>query len=145
MYLSHVNFSLMFSKLFSLYYFTFSWPSGMWVPGNPLQYSCLEYPMDRWSLAGYSPQGHKDLDMTEATQHACMRDLSCPTKDGTMHLQQKCQILTIERMTQFSFEVPPTPSSNIFFVLVSSFYFFLFLGGDIWFSLFFNFLFFFAF
>ena len=23
--------------------------------GNPLQYSCLENPMDRWRLAGYSP------------------------------------------------------------------------------------------
>ena len=40
--------------------------------GNPLQYSCLENPMDRWSLAGYSPWGHKELDTTEATQHtAC--------------------------------------------------------------------------
>ena len=26
--------------------------------GHPLQYSCLENPMDRGSLAGYSPQGH---------------------------------------------------------------------------------------
>jgi len=31
--------------------------------GNPLQYACLENPMDRWSLAGYSPWGHKKLDM----------------------------------------------------------------------------------
>ena len=30
--------------------------------GNPLQYSCLER---RRSLAGYSPWGHKELDMTE--------------------------------------------------------------------------------
>ena len=37
--------------------------------GNPVQYSCLENPMDRWSLAGYSPWGHKELDTTEATQH----------------------------------------------------------------------------
>ena len=34
--------------------------------GNPLQYSCLENPMQR-GLAGYSPWGHKELDMTEAT------------------------------------------------------------------------------
>ena len=34
--------------------------------GNPLQYSCLENPMDR-SMAGYGPQGHKELDITEAT------------------------------------------------------------------------------
>ena len=33
--------------------------------GNPLQYSCLENPMDRGALVGYSPRGHKELDMTE--------------------------------------------------------------------------------
>ena len=37
---------------------------------NPLQCSCLENPMER-SLVGYSPWGHKELDMTEATDHAC--------------------------------------------------------------------------
>ena len=31
---------------------------------NPLQYSCLENPMDR-SLAGYSPWGCKESDTTE--------------------------------------------------------------------------------
>ena len=33
--------------------------------GNPLQYSCLENPHGQRSLAGYSPWGHKDSDMTE--------------------------------------------------------------------------------
>ena len=33
--------------------------------GNPLQYSCLENPHGQRSLAGYSPQGCKELDMTE--------------------------------------------------------------------------------
>ena len=36
--------------------------------GNPLQYSCLENSMDRGSvlcLVGYSPQDHKELDVTE--------------------------------------------------------------------------------
>ena len=28
--------------------------------GNPLQYSCLENPMDWWNLAGYSPWGRKE-------------------------------------------------------------------------------------
>ena len=37
--------------------------------GNPLQYSCLENPHGQRSLAGYSPQGYKELDMTEVTQH----------------------------------------------------------------------------
>ena len=34
--------------------------------GNPLQYSCLENPMDR-GLVGYSPQDCKESDTTEAT------------------------------------------------------------------------------
>ena len=33
--------------------------------GNPLQYSCLENPHGQRSLAGYSPWGHKELDMTK--------------------------------------------------------------------------------
>ena len=34
--------------------------------GNPLQYSCLENPIDgQRSLVGYSPWGRKDLDTTE--------------------------------------------------------------------------------
>ena len=32
--------------------------------GNPLQYSCLENPMDKRSLEGYSPWGHKESDTT---------------------------------------------------------------------------------
>ena len=30
--------------------------------GNPLQYSCLENPMDGWSLVGHSLWGHKESD-----------------------------------------------------------------------------------
>ena len=37
--------------------------------GNPLQYSCLENPMDR-GAGGLRPWGHKELDTTEATKHA---------------------------------------------------------------------------
>ena len=33
--------------------------------GNPLQYSCLENPMEGRSLVGYSPLGRKELDTTE--------------------------------------------------------------------------------
>ena len=38
--------------------------------GNPLQYSCLETPHGQKSLVGYSPEGHKESDMTEVTEHA---------------------------------------------------------------------------
>ena len=34
--------------------------------GDPLQYSCLENPMN-YSLEAYSPQGHKESDATEMT------------------------------------------------------------------------------
>ena len=37
--------------------------------GNPLQYSCLENPIDRGSLVGYSPWGCKELDMTDLYTH----------------------------------------------------------------------------
>ena len=33
--------------------------------GKPLQYSCLENPHGQRSLAGFSPWGCKELDMTE--------------------------------------------------------------------------------
>ena len=33
--------------------------------GNPLQYSCLENTHGQRSLAGYSPWGHKELDVNE--------------------------------------------------------------------------------
>ena len=33
--------------------------------GNPLQYSCLENPMDGRSLVGYSPWDHKESDTTK--------------------------------------------------------------------------------
>ena len=37
--------------------------------GNPLQYSCLENPHGQRGLEGYSPWGHKELDMTKVTRH----------------------------------------------------------------------------
>ena len=33
--------------------------------GNPLQYSCLEIPMDRGAWWAYSPWGHKESEMAE--------------------------------------------------------------------------------
>ena len=62
--------------------------------GNPLQYSCLGNPMDEetsdspcspWVTLcdpmGYSPWGHKESDMTEATEHThTHRGLSNSTK-----------------------------------------------------------------
>jgi len=49
---------------------TGSFPGSGWYPGggngNPLQYSCLENPMDRGAQWA-SPQGRKELETTEVT------------------------------------------------------------------------------
>ena len=37
--------------------------------GNPFRCSCLENPHGQRSLAGYSPQGHKESDTTELFKH----------------------------------------------------------------------------
>ena len=37
---------------------------------NPLQYSCLENPMDRGAWQATVHGGHKDSDMTEASEHS---------------------------------------------------------------------------
>ena len=42
---------------------------------QPLQYSCLENPHGQRSLAGYSPSGLKELDMTERLSTAQLRKL----------------------------------------------------------------------
>ena len=44
--------------------------------GNPLQYSCLENPMDRGACGSYSPGGCKESDMTEVAEHACTHLMS---------------------------------------------------------------------
>ena len=47
--------------------------------GNPLQYSCLENPMDRGALVGYSPWGCKDSDTTVRpnwTELSCWKGFS---------------------------------------------------------------------
>ena len=38
--------------------------------GNPLQYSYLENSHGQKNLAGYSPWGHKESDMTERLTHS---------------------------------------------------------------------------
>ena len=37
--------------------------------GSPLQYSCWENPMDRGAWQAMGSRDHKELDMTEATEH----------------------------------------------------------------------------
>ena len=50
--------------------------------GNPLQDSCVESPHGQRSLAGCSPQGHKESDTTERLSTA-------------QHLQFRCSFVPI--------------------------------------------------
>ena len=54
--------------------------------GNPFQHSCLENPHGQRSLVGYSPQGHKESDMTErlSTQHSTYTDYSFLSVSSTV-------------------------------------------------------------
>ena len=49
--------------------------------GNLLQYSGLENPHGHRSLAGYSPWGHKEWNMTEQLSHTIMMTLFYWSKD----------------------------------------------------------------
>ena len=61
--------------------------------GNPLQYSCLENPMDR-GLVGYSLWGCKESDTTEdTTEHTRM----CPGQGGTDALPHLSVFFSIVR------------------------------------------------
>ena len=54
---------------------------------NPLQYSCLENPHRQQSLAGYSPWGRKESDMTEqlsTDSEAKECNLDQPSSDKTI-------------------------------------------------------------
>ena len=48
--------------------------------GNPLQYSSLEKPHGQRSLAGCSPWGHKELDMTEQLSTADLQHFRCTAR-----------------------------------------------------------------
>ena len=59
--------------------------------GNPLQYSSLENPTEKG--VRHSPWGCKELDMTEATEHAGIYeycDLSTLTRDRTQAHGSEC-------------------------------------------------------
>ena len=42
--------------------------------GKPLQYSCLENPHGQKNLAGYSPQGHKDMNAAKQLSSSSRKD-----------------------------------------------------------------------
>jgi len=60
-------------------------PSG---EGNPVQYSCLENPMDRGALVGCSPWGCEELDTTEWLHFHF--SLSCTGEGNGNPLQCSC-------------------------------------------------------
>ena len=56
--------------------------------GYPLQYSGLENPHGQRSLAGYSPWGHKEWNMTEQLSHTIMMTLFIKVKINIVQLNR---------------------------------------------------------
>ena len=54
--------------------------------GNPLQYSCLENPHGQRALVGYSPWGHKELDLTEPLSLLSLGLMGFPGKESTCNI-----------------------------------------------------------
>ena len=55
------------------------------VHGNPLQYSCLENPMNRTAWQSTVHGGHKESDTTEVTWHAHAGKISkIPSSSSTV-------------------------------------------------------------
>ena len=74
--------------------------------GNPLQYSCLENSMDigfPCSLVGYSPRGHKELDMTERLTLSLffhfMKYKMCLRVDGSVQVLHTLPVPTFHDIT----------------------------------------------
>ena len=58
--------------------------------GNPLQYSCLENPVDRGAWRAAFPWGHTESDMTKVTWHARMHACMYGCKSWTIK-KAECQ------------------------------------------------------
>ena len=71
-------------------------------PGNPLQYSCLENPVD--SLAGYSPWSHKESDTTEVAWHARTHMISKVLKDKKTTVGKYSFVLVFHGMMKMNGE-----------------------------------------
>ena len=79
--------------------------------GNPLQCSCLENPHGQRNLVGYSPWGHKELDMTERLKTTMILQQKLNSEDKfpraflkTHSFSEKMSLLTSlpERNTRYS-------------------------------------------
>ena len=53
--------------------------------GNPLQYSCLENPMDGGTWLGYSPWSHKESYTTERLHSRCFMRSASDFSDFCVH------------------------------------------------------------
>ena len=61
--------------------------------GNPLQYSCLENPMDGKALVGYSPWGCKESDTTERLHFHFHRQMGVKDRSWGERETESCKII----------------------------------------------------
>ena len=68
---------------------------------NPLQYSCLENPLDRGAWPGFSPWGRKESNTTEATQHSTYIHINIQRdRDSQVDLRRRSLLLDAEMLTK---------------------------------------------
>ena len=81
--------------------------------GNPLQYSCLENPMDKGAWKA-TPWGSTVSDTTGRTQHSCTYELTC-LNDSTEAADRKVSgklSACLPRLTQNTHQPAPSSSSK---------------------------------
>ena len=78
---------------------------------NPLQCSCLENPMNRGSLVGYSPWGHKESDTTEWLRLSLPESLHTISHvmlkiyPEVLVLKEHCAIASYSHLVSFYFQL----------------------------------------
>ena len=84
--------------------------------GNPLQYSCLENPMDRGSLVGCSPQNHTESDTTKVAKQQQQQHIGLVTMQHVESSGPEIKPMSAALADRFLTTGPPGKFCMMFFV-----------------------------
>ena len=94
--------------------------------GNPLQYSCPENPHGQRSLAGYSPWGCKESDMTEQVSTSAILNCSKSHVEATI-IEQMVAVVVILLLIAIFFStnvkiLPVLILSHLYIIIAKTYY-----------------------
>ena len=94
--------------------------------GNPLQYSCPENPHGQRSLAGYSPWGCKESDMTEQVSTSAVLNCSKSHVEATI-IEQMVAVVVILLLIAIFFStnvkiLPVLILSHLYIIIAKTYY-----------------------